>query len=96
MIELMDMKTCVPTLVMALFTVACFAQTPNFKNTRFVKGYEKTISGNDFNYHSSISEAKHCVLVRANDGNSTMEWETEVVPTKIGAETVTKFFKLRF
>lgn len=96
MIKIKDIKTYVPTLVLALFTIACFAQTPNFENTQLVNGYEKTISGNDFNYYSSVPEAKQCLLVRVNDGNSTMEGETEMVETKIDVETVTNFFKLRF
>ncbi|TNF40604.1 MAG: hypothetical protein EP310_08610, partial [Bacteroidetes bacterium] len=68
---------------------ATFAQTPDFSDTQIVNGFEKKISGEDFGYHSSIPPAKECLLIRATDGNSTLEWETSPAPDKIEHDFVT-------
>lgn len=83
------MKIYLFTLILTLFIVSSFAQKPNFENTKFVNGYSKKKSGNDFSYHSSIPLAKSCLLVRATDGNSSLEWKTEPVSEKIETEFVT-------
>ena len=41
-----------------------------------VNGFERKISGDDFWYHSSIPVAKSSLLIRATDGQSSMEWAT--------------------
>lgn len=83
------MKTTILTSLLIFFTFGVFAQTPGFANTTVINGYSGTISGNDFSYTSSIPAVKACLLIRATNGKSTMEWETAVVPKKIKSDFVT-------
>ena len=83
------MKTYITTLILAIFSTGVFAQAPQFENTQIVNGFTEKISGYDFSYHSSIPLAKECLLVRATDGNSTLEWKTAAIPTKIKNDYVT-------
>ena len=75
--------------ILALFTFSVEAQTPNLEDTHIANGFAGKISGTDFSYHSSIPIAKECMLIRATDGNSSMEWETAPVPESLSEETVT-------
>jgi hypothetical protein len=59
------------------------------ENTTMVNGYDRKIAGDDFSYHSSIQFAKECMLIRATDGNSSMEWTTEPVVMKSGVKSAT-------
>lgn len=68
---------------------AVFAQIPDLQKTLITNGFAKKIEGTDFSYHSSIPVAKASLLIRATDGNSTMEWETAPVPENLNNETVT-------
>jgi alpha-mannosidase len=83
------MKTKISLLLTIISFTATFAQTPDFSDTQIVNGFEKKISGEDFSYHSSIPPAKECLLIRATDGNSVLEWETSPAPEKIEHEFVT-------
>ncbi len=83
------MKTTLIALILTLFSTGAFAQTPDFENSQIVNGYTEKISGDDFNYRSSIPTVKACLLIRATNGESTMEWETETVPEKIESDYVT-------
>jgi hypothetical protein len=79
----------ISTLILMILTFGSFAQVPDFGNTQIVNGFSKKISGNDFNYNSSIPTVKACLLIRATNGKSSMEWETEPVPEKIKNNYVT-------
>jgi hypothetical protein len=83
------MKKILSILLAAISNTLVFAQTPDFSDTQIVNGFEKKISGEDFSYHSSIPPAKECLLIRATDGNSTLEWETSPAPEKIDQDFVT-------
>jgi alpha-mannosidase len=78
-----------------VFLVAAFAyattsaQAPDLNNTLIINGFDRKIEGADFSYHSSIPLAKECLLIRATDGNSSMEWQTASIPGKVDEETVT-------
>lgn len=74
---------------LTLLTFSVGAQTPNLEHTHIVNGFARKISGTDFSYHSSIPVAKASLLIRATDGNSSMEWETAPVPENLSEETVT-------
>ncbi|RPH31945.1 MAG: glycosyl hydrolase family 38 [Bacteroidales bacterium] len=66
------------------------AQQPKFaKDELLLQGYEKTLSGVDFVYHSPINAATKSLLVRATDGIQSMEWQTEVVPVKFDKKFAT-------
>lgn len=56
------------------------------KNTILVNGFVKKTDGLDFSYNSSIPVAKECMLIRAYDGKSTMEWETAPAPASVGKD----------
>ena len=83
------MKTKIATFTLVTLWFGIFAQTPQFENSQIINGYAAKISGQDFSYHSSIPLAKECLLIRATDGNSTLEWETDPVPSEIKSEFVT-------
>ncbi len=83
------MKTYLITTLLLIFSTGIFAQTKPFENSQIVNGFAEKISGDDFSYHSSIPLEKECLLIRATDGNSTLEWKTESVPEKIETEFVT-------
>lgn len=77
------------SLMMICLGAVAHAQFPVNKNTTIVNGFAKKISGDDFSYHSSIPIATESLLIRATDGNSSMEWETAAVPANLNTETVT-------
>lgn len=75
--------------VLILLSTLGFGQAPNLDNTEIINGFNQKISGVDFSYHSSIPLAKACLLIRATDGNSSMEWASDVIPEKLEAPAVT-------
>lgn len=81
-------KTGLP-LIYLLIPVIIFAQAPTGSSTFIINGFSKKISGTDFWYHSSIQIAKESLLIRATDGNSSMEWETASAPNNLKTESVT-------
>ncbi len=58
------------------------------QDTMLVNGYAEKISGVDFNYHSSIAIAEECMLIRATNGSSSMEWKTGIVPEAASAKWI--------
>ncbi len=46
----------------------------------WLKGYERTISGETISYHSPFPGPSPALLARATDGTMSVEWETEPVP----------------
>lgn len=83
------MKTRIFIGVFIAFFTGIQAQGIFPENTVIVNGYDRKVSGDDFSYHSSIQFAKECMLIRATDGNSSMEWTTEAVVLKSGAKSAT-------
>jgi alpha-mannosidase len=83
------MKKIIHFVFLSCLTLLSLAQTPGFSDTQIINGYSQKISGEDFSYHSSVPPAKECLLVRATDGNSSLEWETAVAPTKPEKDFVT-------
>ncbi|KAF0130956.1 MAG: hypothetical protein FD155_1225 [Bacteroidetes bacterium] len=80
----------VTLFVLQLMVATCiFAQIPTDQNTTYINGFETKISGPDYSYYSSISVAKDGMLIRADNGTSNMEWETEMLPKSIETEYVT-------
>ncbi len=82
------MKTRILFITFLFFTLTQTAQGYDKQDITIVNGYVKTISGNDFSYHSSIPVARESLLIRATDGNSTMEWETDTIPQNPDAEFI--------
>lgn len=71
------MKKFIPLFLLLPLTL--WAQTAQEVN--LINGFVKKTNGLDFSYHSSIPVARECMLIRATDGNSSMEWLTASVPT---------------
>lgn len=82
------MKNRILFIFFLLFAVSLYAQYDDKQDIRIVNGYDRTISGTDFYYHSSIPVARESLLIRATDGNSSMEWETAVLPENLKSEFV--------
>ena len=59
------------------------------KNEHLLQGFEKKVSGTDFWYHSAIPNVHESMLIRANNGKQSMEWETEAVPSNFDSEYAT-------
>ncbi len=51
-------------------------------------GYTQKISGTDFNYRTAIPGFHETMIVRATDGNWSMEWETGTLPEQIETDYV--------
>jgi len=83
------MKTILLQFIFLISSLVIIAQTQTLDTETILNGYEKKIEGQDFSYQSSIPVAKECLLVRATNGKSTMEWETASVPSNIKGEYVT-------
>ena len=83
------MKPLAVTLIQLVMIASVMALNPGNTGTTIVNGYDDKISGVDFWYHSSIQVAKESMLIRATDGNSSMEWKTAAVPADIDTEHVT-------
>lgn len=83
------MKTSLLRFIFLLSSTVVVAQTQTLDTETILNGYEKKIEGQDFSYQSSIPVAKECLLVRATNGKSAMEWETVSVPSNIKGEYVT-------
>ncbi len=54
-----------------------------------INGFAIKLSGDDYSYHSSIHTVTESLIVRATDGNYSMEWETEDVPGDIKGKYIT-------
>ncbi|WP_167604761.1 glycoside hydrolase family 38 C-terminal domain-containing protein [Maribellus sediminis] len=83
------MKKLIFYFILILNISNTWAQIPNLQNIKITNGFAHKITGDDFSYYSSIPMAKECLLIRATDGNSSMEWQTEAVPEKLEDEYVT-------
>jgi len=68
-----------PTVAQNLFSYGDFP----------VNGFDRKVTGMDFNYHSCIPGLRESLLIRANDGSDFMEWETDTVPSGISEKYVT-------
>ncbi len=44
------------------------------------EGYQRTISGQQINYHSGIPQVNQALITRATDGKMAIEWETQAIP----------------
>jgi hypothetical protein len=84
-----EMKRKIFILLLVFIQLTVFSQTPELEFTQVVNGFKQKVNGDDFSYHSSIPLAKECMLIRATDGNSAMEWETASVPEKTDKKSVT-------
>ncbi|MDD3666234.1 MAG: glycoside hydrolase family 38 C-terminal domain-containing protein [Bacteroidales bacterium] len=77
------MKARMLSLILLVALCAAQAQPTDSSPTNIVNGYQQTLSGTDFWYHSSIQSVKESLLIRATDGNSAMQWETAATPDSI-------------
>jgi hypothetical protein len=61
--------------LLLLITSLAFAQ-------EYIPGYNKTIKGDNFNYHSPQPDADVSMLIRSEDARDYIEWETAPLPYK--------------
>lgn len=71
-----------PRVVLAL--VAAAAAVP--AGAEWLRGYGRTLAGMTIAYHSPYPDITSALIVRASDGTSSVEWETEAVPADWGAK----------
>lgn len=88
---LLKVKLCLISLFILLDFSLALAQIEQdkFANISIHNGWKSKISGQDFSYHSSIPTAKECMLIRAVDGTSFMEWETEAIDPNPSTQSLT-------
>jgi len=68
-------------LTLTFTTLNLFGQqNPIGKNDLLLQGYGEKVKGTEFWYNSSIPDIHDAYLVRADEGNQTMVWRTEIVP----------------
>ncbi len=61
-------------------------------NANYIQGFNKTIAGFNFQYHSPIPSITNSIIVRAEAGYSPIEWETEIVPAEFNGTSVIFFW----
>ncbi len=83
------MKTIISILLLNFLVTTLTAQQTLPQNTMIINGFAEKVSGTDFSYHSSINFAKECLLIRATDGKSLMEWKTDPLPAKLDKNSAT-------
>lgn len=66
-----------------------FSQGSISADDHLVNGFDHKISGDDFSYHSSVPNIEKALIIRATDGNYSMEWQTEKVPVSVKEKYVT-------
>ncbi|NTV81346.1 MAG: hypothetical protein HGA24_07990, partial [Candidatus Aminicenantes bacterium] len=79
------MTTPGPRVLLAL--VAAATAVP--AGAEWLRGYGRTLSGMTLAYHSPYPDVTSALIVRASDGTSAVEWETEAVPDDWGVRPAT-------
>jgi alpha-mannosidase len=74
-----------PRVVLAL--VAAATAVP--AGAEGLRGYGRTVAGMSIAYHSPYPDITSALIVRASDGTSSAEWETEAVPADWGTRPAT-------
>ncbi len=70
-----------------LFAAVCRPQSAVWPDT-FYQGYNQTIHGGGFQYHSPQPDVTRSMLARSKDSLQYVEWKTEKVPEQISAPRV--------
>lgn len=58
----------------------CLLQSQNPIPSKFYKGYQRSVKGGNFQYHSPQPDVTTSLLIRSIDTVQHIEWETEAVP----------------
>jgi alpha-mannosidase len=82
------MKTFILTILLPFLCTGVIARPAFEDQTIMVNGFDHKVYGNDFIYHSSIPFVKESMLIRATDGNSSMEWKTEPAPSNLTVDSL--------
>jgi len=70
-------------LLFSLFWLVCL----NGQNS-YVVGYQEVVSGNNFTYHSPLSNSEACLLIRANKDFQPIVWNTRIVPPEFEEDEI--------
>ena len=73
-------RFCLIFVLALVASVFAFSQNPG-NPKGLLKGYMKTIKGDDFNYHSPQPNVTSALLIRSMEKNLFVEWETEPIPS---------------
>jgi len=82
-------KLAVTLGIFIISTVILRAQSFLTSDDFLINGYSKKVSGLDFEYHSCIPGLRESLLLRATSGKDFIEWETDIVPSKISNKYAT-------
>ena len=50
------------------------------ESQKWLEGFQRPITGQNIEYHSSLPHTTQALICRATDGTMTVEWETQIVP----------------
>ncbi len=84
-----QMKTNYFTSLLFIVSFLLLVQNPAIAKEKILNGYQKKIAGADSRSQSPVPFANECLIVRATDGTSSMEWETAPAPETIEGDFVT-------
>ena len=79
------MKTC----KLILFLILAFLAHQTYAQENYFAGYNRTLGGTNFTYHSAFSYKEKCLIARAKADFDPIVWETEIVPETYTKKTAT-------
>ncbi len=53
----------------------------SFSQQQYLKAHNNKLNGQDFTYHSPQPDASECLLLRSDNSDQFIEWQTEKIPT---------------
>jgi alpha-mannosidase len=81
-------KTCISGVVFTLFLWAGDLHA-QINQSRWLQGYQKTMTGGTIRYHSPQPEVRKALLVRSLDERDFIEWKSAPIPPDLNMDYVT-------
>lgn len=82
------LRTSISSLVFILVIWAGNLQA-QIANSRWLQGYQKTITGGTIHYHSPQPNVRNALLVRSLDERDFIEWKSAAMPLNLNKEYIT-------
>ncbi len=82
------LRSCASSLVLMMFLWGGSLQA-QVNPTRWIQGYQRTLTGGTIRYHSPQPDVRNALLVRSLDQRDFIEWESAPIPLDINREYVT-------
>ncbi len=76
------------SLILLLASTSLLAAEQNTWPVSFFKGWDRSVRGGGFGYHSPEPDVRTSMLLRSEDSLQFIEWETEKLPLELTSETV--------